>query len=105
MIIALYFAFAVLVGVILGIVQFFKDAKSGNLPAARYHDTEPDNGTKEKTAFYKQQLIDYKKLYDYAMLELSQADTISKKRTCQQRIISLDSKIFQIQQKIYKLEV
>jgi hypothetical protein len=100
----LYFIIVVSVGVVSGIRQFFKDAKSGNLPVPRYHDTEPDNGKEEKTAFYNQQLLDYKKLYDLAMLELQQADTVTKQRSCQQRLISLDSKIFQIQQKIYKLQ-
>ena len=105
MLLLLYVSIVVFVGVISGIVQFCKDAKSGNLPATRYHDPDPDNETEEKTAFYKQQLHDYKKLYDLAMLELQQADTVTKQRSCQQRLISLDNKIFQIQQKIYKIEV
>jgi hypothetical protein len=97
MVIVLYFIIVISVGVISGIVQFCKTLKSGDVPATRYHDTPPEDETEEKTAFYNQQLIDYKKLYDLAMLELQQADNIAKKRTCQQRLITLDNKIFNIQ--------
>lgn len=58
----------------------------------------------EQLEFLKSQRRDYMELYDYAQLEYSKAETIQQKERYKKRLISLDAKLFSLDQKIAKLQ-
>lgn len=89
------------VGMVIGIIQSIRD----NLPRGKPPEPEPlrDYETEEKRAFLEGQLRDLKRLYSLDELALERAETLGQQRAIMARIIALDKKIFDTQQKIYKL--
>jgi hypothetical protein len=69
----------------------------------RYH-TEPPPENVEKIAHYKQQIVDYIKIYGLTEKELKQAETIQQRKKALNSLAMLDNKIFTLQEKIDKLE-
>jgi prefoldin subunit 5 len=88
-------------GLIVGTVQFFRDNSTKRECSKPPPIVERDENAIE---FYKQQIRDLQKLYRYTERELADATTISKQRSCQARLITLDERIFKVQQKINKLQ-
>jgi hypothetical protein len=87
------------VGMVIGIIQSICD----NLPRGKPPEPEPDYETEEKREFLEGQLRDLKRLYTLDEMALENAQTIAQQRAIMSRMVSLDKKIFDVQQKIYKL--
>lgn len=86
-------------GFIIGTVQFFRDRISREKPLKPCKTVENVTLT-----HYKQRFNDLLEVYKLAEKEFEKADTLSKKRSTKQRLITLDNQLFNLQQKINEME-
>lgn len=98
---------AFIVGTVYYVVHDIVVHRSSRQPVRPQHmekpvETMPDYY--EQLEFLKSQRRDYMELYDYAQLEYSKAETIQQKERYKKRLISLDAKLFSLDQKIAKLQ-